>query len=557
MKKANRLSILLYFCIAIAAAVAIGSAMASQIEDITISNENLSSFNTGWKLSVDGDVLGEIELPQQLQAQKNAIVRIQNTIPTGLKQNSTLFFRSSQNFVKIFVEDKLLASFGYESNQVFGRSPGSAWQVLRIPIEDFGKEITIQTISPYSRYSGDLSPVYIGTKAAIIFHIIGKNIFGVLIGLFILMTGLFLVLLNCFTRTAKINDAPLYLGIFSILMAVWLVGESKLLQLFFGNTFFLTNLVYLSLMLLPISFLLFLSTFETFRGDKVLSAFVGLFSANFIAANLLQITGLLDFFLMIPVTQAFIFAATIYLLVRLVLSFRQPKNLETGILALSIATLLLSGVLATVSFYLPNMPDSSAIVRIGFLIFISVLGIWASRQALLSLSTKIEQETLKTLAYTDTLTKLRNRAAFEAHMDLYRAGKNSRAMVLMFDLNNLKAINDSQSHSAGDRALLVAANLLQESFAHMGCCYRIGGDEFCVICDDAAAEAVEQAVASLNLHLERLTQNPGNSLSIAYGSALFTPEGGDIDATFRLADEEMYACKARMKRLTREGFETK
>lgn len=58
---------------------------------------------------------------------------------------------------------------------------------------------------------------------------------------------------------------------------------------------------------------------------------------------------------------------------------------------------------------------------------------------------------------------------------------NISGVVLIADLNNLKLINDTLGHQYGDEAIKLTADVLHSSFSDIGSCYRIGGDEFCVI----------------------------------------------------------------------------
>ena len=54
-------------------------------------------------------------------------------------------------------------------------------------------------------------------------------------------------------------------------------------------------------------------------------------------------------------------------------------------------------------------------------------------------------------------------------------------MLIVFDLDNFKYINDTYGHQAGDQCLKVIAECLKKAYSRYGNCYRIGGDEFCVL----------------------------------------------------------------------------
>ncbi|MEG0178243.1 MAG: diguanylate cyclase, partial [Oscillospiraceae bacterium] len=91
------------------------------------------------------------------------------------------------------------------------------------------------------------------------------------------------------------------------------------------------------------------------------------------------------------------------------------------------------------------------------------------------------------------------------------------------------------------------ARLLQECFSPIGKCYRIGGDEFCVIGHKAKAELIDNCQSSLIARLEEANSSRATPLAIAFGSAIYYNNGDNIEDAFNEADKEMYKCKSIMK----------
>ncbi len=77
----------------------------------------------------------------------------------------------------------------------------------------------------------------------------------------------------------------------------------------------------------------------------------------------------------------------------------------------------------------------------------------------------------------DVTTRLLNRRCFKRKIENIR----SHACVLFFDVNNFKIINDTFGHAEGDICLANVASIILSVYGKYGQCYRIGGDEFCVI----------------------------------------------------------------------------
>lgn len=139
-------------------------------------------------------------------------------------------------------------------------------------------------------------------------------------------------------------------------------------------------------------------------------------------------------------------------------------------------------------------------------------------------------------AYIDYLTHIYNRNALER--DLENVNRDSRGCYIMADLNNLKVVNDTIGHSAGDELLQGFARLLEQVAGNDGRAYRQGGDEF-VILYRQDAQAFVQKLAEKCRECNRSRSVP---ISYAIGYCAFE-EDDFIDR----ADQKMYVNKREMK----------
>lgn len=147
----------------------------------------------------------------------------------------------------------------------------------------------------------------------------------------------------------------------------------------------------------------------------------------------------------------------------------------------------------------------------------------------------------------DIQTKIKNRTAFEKEMQQYD-NNNMNAIVVVFDLNNLKEINDQYGHNVGDEMIFQAATRIKENFRGIGTAYRIGGDEFCVICKDASKEAVDHKLSNLDNLFFKIDPKKKIKISLAYGYALYNKEEtGSIYTALNKADKAMYSNKIKIK----------
>jgi diguanylate cyclase (GGDEF)-like protein len=149
------------------------------------------------------------------------------------------------------------------------------------------------------------------------------------------------------------------------------------------------------------------------------------------------------------------------------------------------------------------------------------------------------QEDLRRLADRDPLTALANRRHLP---EALRAVQPQGALLLFFDLDEFKQINDRYGHPMGDECLKRFAAALGECFRPGDTLVRYAGDEFLVVAaglDEASAhERVERV-------RERLRFATGGGPQVLFSVGMATlPPGGHPDDALRAADESMYAAKA-------------
>lgn len=141
----------------------------------------------------------------------------------------------------------------------------------------------------------------------------------------------------------------------------------------------------------------------------------------------------------------------------------------------------------------------------------------------------------------DALTKVLNRHCFYRDAEKY---KDKMIAVLSVDLNNLKKINDSEGHAAGDLAIFTTAECIRKHLIKGCFLYRTGGDEFMVLCPKHAATK-EQLLAMMNHVYEEMKTTP---YRCAIGMAEYVA-GESFDNLCARADEDMYQRKSELKRM--------
>lgn len=144
----------------------------------------------------------------------------------------------------------------------------------------------------------------------------------------------------------------------------------------------------------------------------------------------------------------------------------------------------------------------------------------------------------------DILTGARNRRAFDSHKASL-VSERSYALVV-FDINGLKLVNDHMGHEQGDKLIMGVADVLIASFFDVGKVYRIGGDEFCAICEEKNEEQINEAIGNMEQNLVKANRSGKDqlTLSVSYGWEIHKPhDARDYKEVFNTADSRMYDMK--------------
>ncbi len=157
----------------------------------------------------------------------------------------------------------------------------------------------------------------------------------------------------------------------------------------------------------------------------------------------------------------------------------------------------------------------------------------------------------KHLAYTDPLTGVKNKNAYLEAEELINIDIANNALpelgVIVFDINDLKTVNDTLGHEEGDKFIRNACMMICRKFSHSPV-YRIGGDEFVVLLKGNDYKERNKLFSSFDKQMEKNARN--GDIVISTGMDSFIP-GSDTDysSVFNRADKKMYERKAWLKNI--------
>ena len=139
------------------------------------------------------------------------------------------------------------------------------------------------------------------------------------------------------------------------------------------------------------------------------------------------------------------------------------------------------------------------------------------------------------LTKKDALSGLLNRQAYYSSIqDDYK----EITAIVSIDMNGLKVINDTQGHLAGDKAIVSLSNCFIKASRYKQSVYRIGGDEFIILCHKTSEEELNELITKIKKYVSE------TDYSCSIGYSYNSSDDKDIEEMVKISDEMMYADKA-------------
>ncbi|MDX1294944.1 MAG: GGDEF domain-containing protein [Sulfurimonadaceae bacterium] len=172
-----------------------------------------------------------------------------------------------------------------------------------------------------------------------------------------------------------------------------------------------------------------------------------------------------------------------------------------------------------------------------------------ANQTITQLSSRVKE--LESKASIDPLTKVFNRRA----MDQYLGGilditEHEVPMhLLLVDVDDFKHVNDTYGHIAGDKVLIVLANIMKSTLRDGDRIFRYGGEEFIIALNritDEGCKIVAERILTLARNNKLLYKNEQFSVTLSIGATVMQ-QGDTIESLINRADQALYRAKERGK----------
>lgn len=502
-------------------------------------SQNYTSFESNWLNAGES-----IEFPYMIDRHTEKAM-ITNTLPE-VDNNDKLIVRDSFKGIRVFVNQELIYEYMAETTR-FSRLRGDLYLYVPLKTEYSNQPIRIELIGDVN-IPGGLSSIDIGDEASFMYTLQADNPFNMIILMMMFMFGFGLLGVAVYLDLRKKNydyRIFLYLGIFSLVSAVWIWTDSPIYHINEADAASVALLSFISFMAIPLPIVAFVDVI-CIKRKKSLQIISNILFLNMMLQSLFYVLGFTEFIQLLPLTHLLLVLSVIFMITALIDEIKANNSMLAKGFLISLSILGLFSLITLIQFYIRPIGNSRSFFMLGFISFIMLLVYFCVKRIWLLYEQNTKLKLYQNMAYNDMMTMAQNRTAFNEKMTQLNGKDLTSTTLLILDINNLKQINDEYGHQAGDRMIIDTCECILSIFENIANVYRIGGDEFAVLITKPNVNMKDllKKLDDVILNYNSLNQN---QISLAYGYAIADADI-DIETLFKQADKNMYLRKFEQKK---------
>lgn len=503
------------------------------------------NFNYGWEIYEDGILTSSNStLPYKLINPNCKTVDLYNIVPfteyEKILLDTNIYLKRFSAFIsseKIF-ENEMIPK---DSNNW---SPGNSRAFVILPNYSSGMQIHLQYENLISEDSSVIAEVYLNDAVTPNYFPIVNNSFLFFFTSIFLAIGIVLLIITMVMIIMQIKRIyPLFfLSMFCITGSIWLMCNNSIFQFFSDNLVLMYNLEYIcSFLQTPMLWLFIWSNWK--HATKIILPTVSVMGLFYALVISFKLFGIADFIVFLPLYHFMLALNTIVFVITCNSGFRL-KYISLKIFYFGFIFYCLGSILDLIRYYTQITPQLYSTYFIVGSIFLGIFAVISFSYSIREqFSERLKNNLYKSLAYTDALTKVSNRHSYDEDMKQLQEKINKYQSIILvdIDINRFKQINDTFGHATGDKVLIFVSKTILSAFEDIAECYRIGGDEFCLIAKNKTTEQIEKCIMSLEAQLSN--SEFGFPVQVACGFAEFNPKTETLFETKIRSDMNMYAKK--------------
>lgn len=502
-------------------------------------------LDNGWRYE-EGNAA--VQLPCRLDGESDTLRLVHELSGVTWEKEDVFVFRTRYDSIRVWADGRLV----YESVHEKRCAVGSQYHVVSANSFEGASLLRLEL----TRYGTDgdwqLSSVLLDHPDSVWLHLIRFYFPAIVFCVFSLLFTLLLTFVSVFMVFERTPGAAavLSLAAFTFLSGLWILLDSKITTLSGGNYALTYYFSYCVFYLMMVPFLIHIRLILESR-NRFLQYLPWAFAVNAAVCMGLHGAGLYPIHKTTAVLHILLLVSILCSGWELFHSWVRRKR--RSVTFFGILLLLIAGVVSLALYYTGNLPatNQAALYSWAFLILILCM----TMDTVFSFGRFYKQrqymELYQQLAMQDSMTLLQNRNAYEIHIKKLAARPPRKLTMILFDVDNLKTINDVHGHQAGDQVIYLSAMCIREIFESAGNCFRIGGDEYCVILASSSADVTERLERLERLLKERLAKTAATTISYGWAEREFADgERNAMDKLMEMkaeADNNLYEQKRERK----------
>lgn len=477
--------------------------------------------------------------------------------------NPSLYFCLYNTGVRVTCDNEEIYNSSVEDLKP-GRNFGNRYFCIPLPYDSEGKDIKVEIAQNSYRLLYRVDEMYVISGNDLGNMILeGKHFYMItFVALFVMSVLLLLFFLVRTVATGKLQNGSL-ISLFSMLISLWYMGNSRILYLITLNTTFCSSIEYHTLLLAPVPLSLMVYLEIQKKSFKMIDRmFTIIYTVFYFVAFIIDhsrldycYSDIMPFFHVLLIAGIISFAMQLF-----VERGEGGEKVEKQPLHVGLAVGMLVTVFEVFRLYtadnlsllIGNDISIYSLAPIAILILVFSFMYYTIMRATRAHVKRIEKEQLEILAYRDQLTGIPNRTSVYKDIEAMNEKDIIEYTMFFVDVNGLKQVNDNYGHEAGDLLIKTAAKAVSTAFndPENGFCGRWGGDEFvaCVFGSTEKANEKEQVFHETFEELKAKEDVPF-VMEAAIGKVRCTKAlRVDPIQAIDLADQSMYKKKVQMKK---------
>ena len=313
----------------------------------------------------------EITVPGKYDVPVGETMVLVTRLPDNYNENA-IGLRSSLQDIRFYLDGELRCEYTTKDTRPFGKNSASRYVFCETSEKDAGKELKIELTTYTSNYSGVVNAIYYGDKGDIWTHIFHKYGFETGIAFFVLFAGIVTIIFSIALGIVyKTKFDMEYLGWCMLMGAMWMLGESKVRQLWISNASILAALCFVVILLCPVPILFYVDCLQKRRYTRIYHYIEGFATLNFLVCTFLQFTGKADYIQTLPAGQLLMAVTFATVVATFVMDIRQGKSKDYALVLFGILVAMSAILIEMVSVYYVVMV-SGVFIGIGLIVLLFV-----------------------------------------------------------------------------------------------------------------------------------------------------------------------------------------